>query len=72
MILVSESAAKAEFFLPVTVSQLLDENKATVRVLTSPDKWHGVTYAADKPLVVAALKEKTESGLYPANGLWNK
>jgi len=67
----SGNAAKAEFFLPVTVSQLLAESKATVKVLTSPDKWYGVTYAADKPLVVAALKEKTEQGQYP-NGLWDK
>ena len=33
------------------------------------DKWYGVTYAADKPMVVAALKEKTQEGLYPV-GLW--
>jgi len=38
-------------------------------VLSTADKWYGVTYAADKPLVVAMLKEKTEQGLYP-NGLW--
>ena len=60
---------KAEFFLPGTVSQLLTEDKATVKVLTSPDKWYGVTYAADKPQVVAALKAMTEDGKYP-NGLW--
>ena len=60
---------KAEFFLPLVVEQLLGENKATVKVLGSPDKWYGVTYAADKPVVVAALKEKTAEGLYP-NGLW--
>ena len=65
----SGNTSKAEFFLPVTVSQLLTENKATVKVLTSPDKWYGVTYSADKPVVVAALKEKTEQGLYP-DGLW--
>ena len=65
----SGNTAKAEFFLPVTVSQLLAENKATVKVLTSPDKWYGVTYAADKPVVVAALKEMTEEGKYP-DGLW--
>ena len=68
----SGNTAKAEFFLPVTISQMLKEEKATVKVLTSPDKWHGVTYAADKPMVVAALKEKTEQGLYPATGLWSK
>ena len=65
----SGNTAKAEFFLPVTVSQLLAENKATVKVLTSPDKWYGVTYAADKPVVVAALKEMSAEGKYP-NGLW--
>ena len=60
---------KAEYFLPLAVEDLLRENKATVKVLQSPDKWFGVTYAADKPQVVAALKEKTNQGLYP-DGLW--
>ena len=67
-----KNPGKAEFFLPSTVSQLLAEDKATVKVLRSPDKWYGVTYAADKPVVVAALKEMTDQGLYPATGLWNK
>jgi hypothetical protein len=66
---VPKNPAKAEFFLPMTVSQLLEEGKATVKVLESADKWYGVTYAADKPVVVAALKEKAEAGLYP-DGLW--
>ena len=64
--------AKAEFFLPATVSMLLGQDKATVKVLHSADKWYGVTYAADKPVVVAALKEKTAEGKYPAEGLWSK
>ena len=63
---------KAEYFLPSTVSALLQEGKATVKMLTSPDKWYGVTYAADKPQVVAALKAMTESGMYPVNGLWSE
>ena len=46
--------------------------QATVKVLHSADKWYGVTYAADKPVVVAALKEMTDKGLYPETGLWNK
>ena len=66
-----KNPGKAEFFLPSTVSELLCEDKATVKVLHSPDKWYGVTYAADKPVVMAALKEMTESGKYP-DGLWNK
>ena len=64
-----KNPGKAEFFLPSTVSELLGENKATVKVLHSADKWFGVTYAADKPVVVAALKDMTNAGKYP-NGLW--
>ena len=64
-----ENPLKGEYFLPFVVQNLLSEQKATVRVLTSADKWYGVTYAADKPVVVAALQEKTREGLYP-DGLW--
>ena len=65
----AENPLKGEYFLPSIVQQLLSEGKATMKVLTSPDKWYGVTYAADKPVVVAALKAMTEQGLYP-DGLW--
>ena len=66
---VPKNPAKAEYFLPRTVSDLLSENKATVKVLESADKWYGVTYAADKPQVVAALKAMAAEGKYP-DGLW--
>ena len=61
--------AKAEFYLPGSVAALLAASKATVKVLRSADKWYGVTYAADKPQVVAALKAMTDEGKYP-DGLW--
>ena len=61
---------KGEYLLPLTVQELLKEGKATVKVLTSPDQWYGVTYAADKPFVVAAIQEFTRQGKYP-DGLWN-
>jgi len=60
---------KGEFYLPALVSQLLDEGKAKVRVLRSPDRWYGVTYAADKPGVVAALRQMAVEGKYP-DSLW--
>ena len=66
---VPKNPLKAEYFLPRTVSQLLSEGKAAIKVLKSADRWYGVTYAADKPQVVAALKALTEQGLYP-DGLW--
>lgn len=60
---------KCEYFLPLVVSALIDENKAKVKVLQSTDKWYGVTYKEDKPVVVAAIQQKIQDGLYPAN-LW--
>ena len=60
---------KCEYFLPLAVDALIREDKAAVKVLTSPDKWYGVTYAADKPVVVAALQSMTDEGKYP-DGLW--
>ncbi len=56
---------KAEYFLPFVVDELLQEGKATVTVLETPDVWHGVTYKEDKPCVMAAIKELKDSGMYP-------
>ena len=67
----AENPAKAEFFLPSVVSQLIGEGKARVKVLRSQDKWYGVTYREDKPTVMAAIAEKTASGLYP-DRLWEE
>ena len=60
---------KAEFLLPRSVDALLKQGKATVKILKSADKWYGVTYAEDKPMVVAALAELAAQGKYP-DGLW--
>lgn len=67
----AETPLKGEYFLPSVVSRLIGEGKARVKVLTSPDKWYGVTYQEDKPVVVAALAAKTAEGLYP-DGLWEQ
>ena len=55
--------------LPIYIGQLLRQGKISVKVLPTADKWFGVTYAADKPLVMAALKAMTDAGKYP-DGLW--
>ena len=67
----AENPTKAEYFLPSVVSELIGEKKARVKVLTSRDKWYGVTYQEDKPVVVAAVRAMTDSGLYP-NHLWEE
>ena len=48
------------------MSDLLEENRATVAVLKSSDKWYGVTYKEDKPVVMEAIRKMEEEGLYPA------
>ena len=66
---VPNNPLKAEFYLPALVDYLLKRGQATVKVLSSADKWYGVTYAADKPVVVSALKAMAAEGKYP-DGLW--
>jgi len=64
-----ENPLKGEYFLPSIISALIAEGKARAKVLRSADKWYGVTYQADKPVVVAAIAEKTAAGVYP-DKLW--
>ena len=66
---IAENPLKGEYFLPSVISELIGEGKARAKVLRSADKWYGVTYQADKPVVVAAIAEKTAAGVYPDN-LW--
>jgi bifunctional N-acetylglucosamine-1-phosphate-uridyltransferase/glucosamine-1-phosphate-acetyltransferase GlmU-like protein len=65
----AENPLKAEFYLPNLVGDLLRENKVTVKVMRSKDKWFGVTNASDRPIVEDALRELTRHGVYP-DGLW--
>lgn len=58
---------KGEFFLPSMIEQLLQKDKATVSVLKSQDRWYGVTYREDKPVVMEAIKRLKKEGLYPEN-----
>ena len=60
---------KCEYYLPSVVSAALADGRARVKVLTSPDKWYGITYREDKPALMAALEAMTQAGTYP-RGLW--
>jgi hypothetical protein len=60
---------RAEMLLPSVVGQVVREGKASIKMLRTSDRWYGVTYAADKPAVIAALRALTQQGLYP-DGLW--
>ena len=61
---------KCEYYLPTVVTNALNNGEADVHVLTSADKWHGITYREDKPELVAALRQMSEAGLYPADRLF--
>lgn len=60
-----ENPMKCEYYLPSVVSALVEKEEATVAVLKSSDKWYGVTYKEDKPMVVAAIQGLKDKGLYP-------
>ncbi|MCI9080955.1 MAG: nucleotidyltransferase [Lachnospiraceae bacterium] len=62
---IPKNPQKAEYFLPFAVDRLLREGKASVQVLTSQDKWYGVTYKEDKEMVVNAISQLKKEGLYP-------
>lgn len=56
---------KSEYLLPTIIGGLLEEGNISVKVLTSKDKWFGVTYKEDKADVVSAIKDLIDSGVYP-------
>ncbi|MCQ2455588.1 MAG: NTP transferase domain-containing protein [Clostridia bacterium] len=55
---------KAEIYLPVIVSNLMEKNIKSVDVLIAEDKWYGVTYKEDKEDVKKALTDKIIKGEY--------
>ncbi|MBX2846137.1 MAG: nucleotidyltransferase [Saprospiraceae bacterium] len=60
---------KSEFYIPYAVQSMIDEGLAEVKVLTSKDKWFGVTYAEDKYIVEEQLDQMHEEAVYPVM-LW--
>jgi len=60
---------KSEFYIPSTVTNLIESDKATVEVLSTTAKWFGVTYKADKEQTQKRIQEMISNGEYPEN-LW--
>ncbi len=57
---------KSEMYIPSVVFEMIDEGKATVKVLKTDSPWFGVTYKEDKPAVVNKIKSLIEKGDYPS------
>lgn len=66
-----DNLLKAEYFLPTVVDNLIKAGKADVKVLSTTDKWYGVTYQEDKANVKNSIRDLVLSGKYP-NHLWEK
>lgn len=57
---------KSEYYIPSCVDTLVKSGEATVKVLDTDSRWFGVTYAEDRPGVVAKFAELHADGTYPA------
>ena len=55
---------KAEYLLPIFIDELLKAGKVTVKVLPTHDRWFGVTYQEDKPVVIESFAKLIEAGVY--------
>ena len=67
--IMKENPMKGEYYIQTPINQQIAEGSATYEVLTSSDKWFGVTYKEDKPEVVAKFAALKADGTYPVD-LW--
>ncbi|MDP9047979.1 MAG: sugar phosphate nucleotidyltransferase [Bacteroidota bacterium] len=65
----NESNPKAEFFIPLIADGLIKSGEASFKVIPTSEKWFGVTYKEDKPIVQKSISDLVASGAYPEN-LW--
>ena len=62
--LTGQTELSAEFLLPEIVDSLLREGSAAVTVCPSSDRWFGVTFQEDIPIVRQQFAKLTERGIY--------
>lgn len=66
---VVENPMKSEHVIPTAVGDLVRDNKCKVKMLSSKDKWFGVTYREDKPMVEENIQKMKDDNVYPFD-LW--
>ena len=59
-----QNEEKDEFFLPAVIDGMIHKNNEKITVMTTPDKWYGITYKKDLSLVKEAFRTMTKEGLY--------
>lgn len=65
----SGQSATAEFYIPIVMSEFIANDNGQCRVLETPSRWFGVTYSADRPVVVKRIQDLIKDGVYPER-LW--
>ncbi|QRG86407.1 sugar phosphate nucleotidyltransferase [Bulleidia sp. zg-1006] len=66
-----ENPEKAEYVIPTAIGQLVQDKQIQVEILDTSDKWFGITYQEDKPMVVRNIAELKKNGSYP-DVLWKE
>ena len=56
---------KSEFYIPYVIDCMIKEGTAKTQLLSTPSRWFGVTFQADRPGVVAKFQEFADKGVYP-------
>jgi UTP-glucose-1-phosphate uridylyltransferase len=56
---------KSEFYIPTAIDKLITDGTLNVNVLDTDSSWFGVTYQADKPVVMKKLNQLIADGAYP-------
>ncbi|MFP4470401.1 MAG: NDP-sugar synthase [Bacteroidales bacterium] len=60
---------KAEYYIAWPLMDMIDSGRGRIRILSTGDRWFGVTYREDKGSAVERINKLIELGRYPAN-LW--
>lgn len=58
---------KSELDIPTSIDKFVKNGDVTIKILTTDEKWFGVTYKEDKPFVVESIKDKVAKGIYPSS-----
>lgn len=63
------SLTDKEFLLPMVIKHLIKSGEASVKIFPVSERWFGLTYIEDKPLVVEEIRKMAAEGKYP-DSLW--
>jgi len=65
------SSEKEEFFIPMLIDHMIEDEGLRVIAESSEDKWFGITYPEDKENVIKSINKLVNTGYYPSS-LWEE